>query len=123
MNDLAYPDHFDCDCRSDVHDLCDTSTAFYVNGETQKYHMGHAVVDYPLSAMDFKNGIDIDQIREQPEGDEAMLQHLSPEIRNRIIDINILCLYHQYISLKSDRLLVIQLQHIQFCALVLRRLQ
>ena len=88
MNDLAYPDHFDCDCRSDVHDLCDTSTAFYVDGETQKYHMGHAIVDYPLSAMDFKNGIDIDHIREQPEGDEVMLQHLSPEVKNKIIDIN-----------------------------------
>ena len=90
-NDLAFPEHFDCGCRTDPLDLCMTSTAFYTNGEQTKKYMGHEIVDFPLSGMDFKNGINIDDIAEQPDNDDSFLGHLDPEVRKRISSINDMC--------------------------------
>lgn len=86
-NTFGFPNHFDCPCRNDQEDIYIESQSFYTEHGESKYK-GHGIIQEPLSEIDLKIGINIDEIAKQPESDEAIIGHLDSETQSIIRAIN-----------------------------------
>ena len=86
-NTFGFPNHFDCACRNNQEDIYMESQSYYTEHGESKYK-GHGIIQEPLSEIDLKIGINIDEIGKQPDSDEAIIGHLDSDTQNIIRAIN-----------------------------------
>ena len=86
-NTFGFPNHFDCSCRNDQSDIYVESSSYYTELGERNYK-GHGVVQEPLSDIELKIGINIDEIAKQPSSDEDVYGHLDKDTQAKIKDIN-----------------------------------
>ena len=86
-NSIGFPNHFDCGCRNNQDDIYLESSCFYTEHEGNIYK-GHGVIEESLANVDFKIGINIDEIGEQPTVDGDVLGHLDSHTQSILRAIN-----------------------------------